>query len=48
MKLYCTGRRVVGDVVVLGGISAGLGVYPRRRGARNSKYKVNKASQSVT
>ena len=26
-KLCCTGRRVVGDVVVIGGISAGLGVY---------------------
>ena len=29
---------VFGDVVVLGGISTGLGVYRRRRGGRNSKY----------
>ena len=31
-------RGVVVDVVVLGGISAGLGVYRGRRGGRNSKY----------
>ena len=47
-KLCCTGRRVVGDVVVLGGISAGLGVYRGRRGGRNSKYGANKASQNIT
>ena len=47
-KLCCTGRRVVGDVVVLGGISTGLGVYRRRRGGRNSKYGANKASQNIT
>ena len=46
-KHYCTGRRVVGDVVVLGGISAGLGVYRGRRGGRNSKYRANKASQNI-
>ena len=48
LKLCCTGRRVVGDVVVLSGISAGLGVYRRRRGGRNSKYRANKASQNIT
>ena len=32
-KLCCT-RRVVGDIVVLGGISAGLGVYMGRRGGK--------------
>ena len=47
-KLCCTGRRVVGDVVVLNGISAGLGVYRRRRGGRHSKYGANKASQNIT
>ena len=31
----------VGDVVVLGGLSAGLGVYRRRRGGRNNKYNAN-------
>ena len=36
------------DVVVLGGISAGLGVYRGRRGGRNSKYGANKASQNIT
>ena len=36
------------DVVVLGGISAGLGVYRGRRGVRNSKYGANKASQNIT
>ena len=41
-------RRVVGDVVVLGGINAGLGVYRRRREGRNSKYEANKASQNIT
>ena len=35
---------VVVDVVVLGGISAGLGVYRGRRGGRNSKYGANQAS----
>ena len=38
---------VVGDVVVLSSISAGLGVYRRRRGGRNSKYGANKASQNI-
>ena len=33
-KLCCTGRRDVSDVVILGGISAGLGVYQRRRGGK--------------
>ena len=31
-KLFCTGRRVVSDVVVLGGISVGLVVYRREEG----------------
>ena len=31
-KLCCTGRRVIGDVVVLGGISVGLVVYRREEG----------------
>ena len=31
-KLCCTGRRDVGDVVVLGGISVGLVVYRREEG----------------
>ena len=39
--------RVVGDVFVLGGISASLEVYRRRRGGRNSKYGANKASQNI-
>ena len=39
---------VIVDVVVLRGISVGLGVYRRRRGARNSKYGANKASQNIT
>ena len=47
-KLCCTGRRVVGDVVVLNRIHAGLGVYRRRKGGRNSKYGANKASQNIT
>ena len=47
-KLCCTRRRVVGDVVILSGIIAGLGVYRRRRGGRNSKYGANKASQNIT
>ena len=29
---------VIGDVVVVDGINAGLGVCRRRRGGRNSKY----------
>ena len=32
---------VVITVVVLSGISNGLGVYRRRRGGRNSKYNAN-------
>ena len=32
---------VVGDVVVLGGISVGLVVYRREEGGRNSKYNAN-------
>ena len=45
----CSGkRRVVGDVVILNGISNGLGVFRRRRGGRNSKYGANKASQNIT
>ena len=47
-KLCCTGRRVVGDVVVLGGISAGLGVYRRRRGGKKQYIRSNKASQNIT
>ena len=39
---------VVITVVVLSGISNGLGVYRRRRGGRNSKYGANKASQNIT
>ena len=35
-------REVVGDIVVLGGISAGLGVYRGRRGGRNNEYQVNR------
>ena len=46
-KLCFTGRRVVGDVVVLGGINTGLGVYRRRRGGRNSKYGAKKASHKI-
>ena len=38
---------VVITVVVLSGISNGLGVYRRRRGGRNSKYGANKASQNI-
>ena len=34
-------RGGVGDVVVLGGLSVGLGVYRRRRGGRNNKYNAN-------
>ena len=41
-------RGVVGDVVVLSGINAGLEVYRRRRGGRNSKYGANTASQNIT
>ena len=40
-------RGVIGDVVVLSGINAGLEVYRRRRGRRNSKYGANKASQNI-
>ena len=39
--LVALARRVHRDVVVLSGISAGLGVYRRRRGGRNNKYNVN-------
>ena len=46
--LVALARRGRRDVVILDGISAGLGVYQRRRGGRNSKYKVNKASQNIT
>ena len=38
---------VIITVVVLSGISNGLGVYRRRRGGRNSKYGANKASQNI-
>ena len=38
---------VVNNVVELSGISNSLGVYRRRRGARNSKYGANKASQNI-
>ena len=39
---------VVGDVVVLGGISVGLVVYRREDGGRNNEYRANKASQNIT
>ena len=42
-----TRRRVVVDVVDHRS-SISLGVYRRRRGGRNSKYKANIASQSIT
>ena len=41
-------RGVVVDVVVLGGISAGLGVYRGRRGGRNNEYRANKAPQNIS
>ena len=41
------GGVVVDDVVDHRGIS-GVGGLPERRGGRNSKYKANIASQSVT
>ena len=47
-KLCCTRRRVVGDVVVLSHTNVGLGVYRRRRGGRNNKYKAIVASQNIT
>ena len=40
-------RGVVNSVVELGNSSVGLVVYRRRRGARNSKYEANKASQNI-
>ena len=39
---------VVITVVVLSGISNGLGVYRRRRGGRNSKYGASKTSRNIT
>ena len=47
-KLCCRGRRVVGDVVVLGGISPVSGSTGEEEGGRNSKYGANKASQNIT
>ena len=41
-------RRGGVDVVDHGGIGSGLGGLPERRGGRNSKYKANIASQSIT
>ena len=42
-KLCCKWLDVCG-VVVLSGVSVGLGVYRRRRGGRNSKYKAHRCS----
>ena len=39
---------VVGDVVVLGGISPVSGSTGEEEGGRNSKYGANKASQNIT
>ena len=39
---------VVDSVVELGSSSVGLVVYRREEGGRNSKYKANIASQSIT
>ena len=43
-KLRWKGRRVVGDVVDHRGINSGLGVYRRKEGGRNNKYRANKCN----
>ena len=40
-------RGVVGDVVVLGGISVSRSL-PERRGGRNNEYRANKAPQNIS
>ena len=46
-KLCCTGRRVVGDVVVLNASTPISGSTREEEGGRNSKYGANEASQNI-